>query len=135
MRPAPIGPIAIDIGSRGIKFMQIEHGSDRPVVVAAAWRPLPLGLTDTGRLDAAFSAIESLTQTRMFSGRRPTGNSRLFEPRPHRTRPGVRPEDRSVPTKGLHTCVKRARQRTWPWTCPRVVSQRPVRCQADDGSR
>src|SRR5262249_27719950 len=48
----------------------MDHGGERPVVIAAAWRPLPRGLAPGQHLTAALETIAALTESRTARGRR-----------------------------------------------------------------
>lgn len=64
------GPIAIDIGTAGVKMMQIDASGDRPVVSAATWRGFPANVAATDRDAFAVEVISDAIKSGGFRGRR-----------------------------------------------------------------
>jgi len=64
------GPIALDIGTAGLKVVQLEDGVEEPCVRAAAWKPFPKGLREAERVRWSLDALRPLLAARAFSGRR-----------------------------------------------------------------
>ncbi|MCK6483884.1 MAG: pilus assembly protein PilM [Phycisphaerae bacterium] len=65
-----LGPIALDVGTSGVKMVQLDHGGDRPVVAGMAYRPVSAGLSGSARDQFVDDAVATALKTCGFQGRR-----------------------------------------------------------------
>lgn len=70
LRQQQLGPIAVDIGTAGVKLLQIDPRGARPVICAALSRPLPAGLTAAEREQRALAIVDEAVRSGAFRGRR-----------------------------------------------------------------